>query len=75
MSKSKIQNTDWFIIEVNTFSFANKKSNKYISSYRLRVEGMLLKAEFEAQMSYLDPSIEAMLTAGEGNQSYCLGLY
>ena len=35
---------------------------------------MLLKAEFEAQMSYLDPSIEAMLTAGEGNQSYCLGL-
>ena len=36
------------------------------SSYRLRVEGMLLKAEFEAQMSYLEPSIEAMLTAGEG---------
>ena len=35
-------------------------------SYRLRVEGMLLKAEFEAQMSYLEPSIEAMLTAGEG---------
>ena len=31
---------------------------------------MLLKAEFEAQMSYLDPSIEAMLTAGEGNQNY-----
>ena len=28
---------------------------------------MLLKAEFEAQMSYLEPSIEAMLTAGEGD--------
>ena len=39
----------------------------YIFSYRLRVEGMLLKAEFEAQMSYLEPSIEAMLTAGEGD--------
>ena len=25
-----------------------------------------MKAEFEAQMSYLEPSIEAMLTAGEG---------
>ena len=28
---------------------------------------MLLKAEFEANMSFLEPSIEAMLTAGEGN--------
>jgi len=36
-----------------------------VKNYRLRVEGMLLKAEFEAQMSYLEPSIEAMLTAGE----------
>merc|ERR550534_1063243 len=36
-----------------------------VTNYRLRVEGMLLKAEFEAQMSYLEPSIEAMLTAGE----------
>ena len=30
---------------------------------------MLLKAEFEAQMSYLEPSIEAMLTAGEGENN------
>ena len=31
---------------------------------------MLLKAEFEANMGFLEPSIEAMLTAGEGeNQS------
>ena len=27
---------------------------------------MLLRAEFEANMSFLEPSIEAMLTAGEG---------
>ena len=27
---------------------------------------MLLKAEFEANMSFLEPSLEAMLTAGEG---------
>jgi hypothetical protein len=26
---------------------------------------MLLKAEFEANVSFLEPSIEAMLTAGE----------
>ena len=68
MSKSKI------FLKL-TDSSLKKKPNKHTSSYRLRVEGMLLKAEFEAQMSYLDPSIEAMLTAGEGNQSYCLGLY
>ena len=37
------------------------------NSYRLRVECMLLKAEFEANMSFLEPSIEAMLGAGEGS--------
>jgi len=36
-----------------------------VKNYRLRVECMLLKAEFEANMSFLEPSIEAMLTAGE----------
>merc|ERR1719347_993406 len=36
-----------------------------VKNYRLRVEGMLLKAEFEAQMSFLEPSIEAMLSMGE----------
>lgn len=36
-----------------------------VKNYRLRVEGMLLKAEFEANMSFLEPSIEAMLSVGE----------
>jgi len=36
-----------------------------VKNYRLRVEGMLLKAEFEANMSFLEPSIEAMLSMGE----------
>ena len=27
---------------------------------------MLLKSEFESNMSYLEPSIEAMITAGDG---------
>merc|ERR1719216_329760 len=36
-----------------------------VKNYRLRVECMLLKAEFEANMGFLEPSIEAMLTAGE----------
>ena len=38
-------------------------------SYRLRVECLLLKAEFEANMGFLEPSIEAMLTAGEGKKT------
>merc|ERR1712106_669485 len=36
-----------------------------VKNYRLRVEIMLLKAEFESNMSFLEPAIEAMLTAGE----------
>ena len=35
-------------------------------SYRLRVESMLLKADFESNMGFLDPTIEAILAAGEG---------
>lgn len=35
-------------------------------SYRLRIESMLLRAEFEANMSFLEPSMEAMLSASEG---------
>jgi len=34
-------------------------------SYRLRIEGMLLRAEFESNMAYLEPSIESMLAAGD----------
>ena len=37
-----------------------------VKQYRLRVESMLLQAEFEANMSFLTPSIEAMLSAAEG---------
>jgi hypothetical protein len=35
-------------------------------SFRLRIECMLLKAEFEANLSFLEPSIESMLAAGQG---------
>lgn len=38
----------------------------FLGSYRLRIEIMLLKAEFEANMSFLEPSIDAMLSAGQG---------
>ncbi len=31
---------------------------------------MLLKAEFESNMGFLDPTIEAMLAAGEGTYAY-----
>ena len=35
-------------------------------SYKLRIESMLLKEEFAANMIYLEPCINAMLYAGEG---------
>ena len=50
----------------NNLIHAKNDKNFFVFSYRLRVECMLLKAEFEANMSFLEPSIEAMLTAGEG---------
>lgn len=34
-------------------------------SYKLRVESMLLKEEFAANLSYLEPSINAILFAGD----------
>lgn len=38
------------------------------SSYRLRIESMLLKAEFESNMSFLEPTIDAMLASGESKR-------
>jgi inverted formin-2 len=38
----------------------------FIFSYKLRIESMLLKEEFTTNMSYLEPSISAMIVAGEG---------
>lgn len=35
-------------------------------SYKLRIESMLLKEEFKANLMYLEPNIHAMLYAGEG---------
>ena len=35
-------------------------------SYKLRIESMLLKEEFATNMGYLEPSINAMIVAGEG---------
>lgn len=36
-----------------------------VYSYKLRIECMLLKEEFAANMSYLEPSINSMILAGE----------
>lgn len=36
------------------------------SSYKLRIESMLLKEEFPTNMSYLEPTINSMIVAGEG---------
>ena len=43
-------------------------------SYRLRVESMLLKAEFAADMSFLEPAIAAMIYAGQGSSPFLLNL-
>lgn len=39
-------------------------------SYKLRIESMLLKEEFASNMSYLEPSINSMIVAGEGKKRY-----
>lgn len=44
-------------------------ANRFLHSYKLRIECMLLKEEFNANLSYLEPSINAMLYAGEGNDN------
>lgn len=36
-----------------------------IKNHKLRIESMLLKSEFEANLSFLEPSIESMLAAGQ----------
>lgn len=44
----------------------NKRSSLFSRlSYKLRIECMLLKEEFAANMSYLEPSINSMILAGE----------
>lgn len=37
-----------------------------ISSYRLRVESMLLKEEFLSMVDYMKPSISTLITAARG---------
>lgn len=39
-----------------------------MSSYKLRIEGMLVKEEFASNMSYLEPSINSMIVAAEGKK-------
>ncbi len=52
---------------MNMFSSMFLTQKIFTSSYKLRIESMLLKAEFEANMAFLEPSIESMLAAGQGN--------
>ena len=37
-----------------------------VPNFKLRIESMLLKEEFSANLAYLEPNINAMLFAGEG---------
>ena len=39
-------------------------------SYVLRIESMLLKAEFDENMSNLERSVDDMLTGGEGKKCF-----
>ena len=43
----------------------SQKQFSFVYSYRLRIESMLLKAEFDSNVGYLAPSIEAMVQSGE----------
>ncbi|XP_012286898.1 uncharacterized protein LOC105703237 isoform X2 [Orussus abietinus] len=52
--KSKLGNAEKFFLQL-----------MQVPNYKLRVECMLLKEEFEANISYLEPSINSMILAGE----------
>ncbi|XP_075228293.1 uncharacterized protein LOC142328432 isoform X2 [Lycorma delicatula] len=52
--KSKLGNAEKFLLQLID-----------IPNYKLRIESMLLKEEFAANMNYLEPSINAMIVAGE----------
>ena len=41
------------------------------NSYRVRIEGMLIKEEFTNDMEWIRPSIEAVIIASKGNQLGC----
>ncbi|XP_076235576.1 FH2 domain-containing protein formin 3 isoform X2 [Calliopsis andreniformis] len=52
--KSKLGNAEKFFLQL-----------VQVPNYKLRIECMLLKEEFAANMSYLEPSINSMILAGE----------
>lgn len=52
--RAKLGNAEKFLLELIS-----------IPSYRLRIESMLLKEEFSSNVAYLEPSIDAMIMAGD----------
>nr|CAD7426280.1 unnamed protein product [Timema monikensis] len=52
--RSKLGNAEKFLLQLIQ-----------VPNYKLRIESMLLKEEFAANMGYLEPSINAMIMAGE----------
>ncbi|XP_071572606.1 uncharacterized protein Form3 isoform X2 [Temnothorax nylanderi] len=52
--KSKLGNAEKFFLQL-----------VQVPNYKLRIECMLLKEEFAANMSYLEPSINSMILAGD----------
>ncbi|KAL0275923.1 UNVERIFIED_CONTAM: hypothetical protein PYX00_003637 [Menopon gallinae] len=52
--RSKLGNAEKFLLQLIQ-----------VPNYKLRIESMLLKEEFAANMGYLEPSINAMIVAGE----------
>ncbi|XP_050312283.1 inverted formin-2 [Anthonomus grandis grandis] len=51
---SKLGNAEKFLIHLTS-----------LSNYKLRIESMLLKEEFESNMAYVKPSIKAMILAAQ----------
>ncbi|XP_017299460.1 uncharacterized protein LOC103508941, partial [Diaphorina citri] len=52
--KSRLGNAEKFLLQLIQ-----------VPNYKLRIESMLLKEEFATNMSYLEPSINSMIVAGE----------
>lgn len=72
---NKLGNAEKFLIQLTCLSkyklrlsIKLPKNTKFICcSYKLRIESMLLKEEFASNMGYLEPSINSMIIAAQGN--------
>jgi hypothetical protein len=57
------------MVTCNTFHVVLVTLFVFLYSYRLRVEGLLIKEEFNANIEYIRPSIDSVIEAAKGKST------